>query len=285
MKKRFETAGRRQKQFVRTAAPVALGPRRPRKPLGQAQRPDQVGEQAPAGQAGQLIVGGAESAFSCVGRHARCSSNWARAFTPWGAGKSQVSVTALRSQSLGTLRLLILASIAIPVLAGQGAELFSERMTGTDEGQVLDGDRSRTPIPPEELTIRSRIVDIDFAELSAVRAAMLRTSIPNNDHQGGDQSEVTLLLNLFDDATYTGIVERTDTTSAGYSLSGRIRGAEVSTFDLVVNGDIVFGSVRTLAATYWIRSGPGIDYWVSEIDYSSFPPPDEPHFHAEDDTQ
>ncbi|MCY4597401.1 MAG: hypothetical protein OXC19_21695 [Bryobacterales bacterium] len=174
------------------------------------------------------------------------------------------TVAGLHSWPVAIPRLLFLASIACPVLAGPGGELFSERRMG--------GGGSGTPLPSDEGTIRSRGVEIDLGRLAEVRDALLRKLTTASDAQSNDGLAVTLLFNLFDDATYTGVVERTGTTSAGYSLSGRIQETEFSSFDLVVNGEIVFGEVTTPQASYWIRSGPGVEYWVSEIDPESFAP-------------
>lgn len=177
------------------------------------------------------------------------------------------TVAGLHSRPVAILGVLLLASIASPVLAGADRGLFSER--------VMEGERPGTPLPPAEMTLRSRSVDIDIGRLAEARDAFVRKLALTNDSPNTDGLAVTLLFNLFDDAIYTGVLERTGPTSAGYSLSGRIQEAELGTFDLVIHGEIVFGSVTTPKATFWIRSGPGIIYWVSEIDFASFPPEEE----------
>ena len=86
-----------------------------------------------------------------------------------------------------------------------------------------------------------------------------------------------LRLNLFDDTSFTGLVERTAPThSGGYSLSGRLAGVEMGTVTLVVNGEVVAGTVRTPAATYRIRPAGGGLHAVSQIDLSRLPPLGEP---------
>ena len=116
-----------------------------------------------------------------------------------GTGAFQVARFAL------LLRMGMLASIACAVVAGQGRGLFAERV---DSG-------SRAPAGTDEMALRGRRVDIDFGKLLAVREALVREPVPSGDIRNGDQSEITLTLNLFADATYTGVFDETRPTSAG----------------------------------------------------------------------
>ena len=86
-----------------------------------------------------------------------------------------------------------------------------------------------------------------------------------------------LTLNLFDDASFTGLVRSVAPTfSGGYSLPGPLAGVEMRTMTLVVNGEVVAGLVRTPEATYPIRpAGRGL-HAVSEVDLSRLPPLGEP---------
>ena len=59
-------------------------------------------------------------------------------------------------------------------------------------------------------------------------------------------------------------------------MSGRLAGVEMGTVTLVVNGEVVAGTVRTPEATYRIRpTGAGL-HAVSEVDLSKLPPLGEP---------
>ena len=137
----------------------------------------------------------------------------------------------------------------------QGGGLFS----GVKSAEF----RSAAMPRPDDITIRSREVTIDFGMLESSRATASQPS----------DTPSKLTLNLFDDTVLTAIVERTAPTSSGYSLSGRIEGAEFGTVTLVVNGTVVAGSVRTLAGTYRIRSIGKRLYTISEVDESKLPPP------------
>ena len=78
--------------------------------------------------------------------------------------------------------------------------------------------------------------------------------------------DATLTLNLFEDVVLTGIVERTAPTfSGGYSISGRLVGKPLGTLTIVVNGETVAGTVRTLGGAYRIRSVGGGRYTISEV--------------------
>ncbi len=151
--------------------------------------------------------------------------------------------------------------------------IASPRIGHSAENEAQSGDlfspvkssefRSAAMTRPNDITIRSREVTINFGMLESSRAtASQPTDTPSR-----------LTLNLFDDAVLTAIVERTAPTSAGYSLSGRIEGLELGTVTLVVNGTVVAGSVRTLAGTYRIRSIGKRLYAISEVDESKLPPP------------
>ena len=119
---------------------------------------------------------------------------------------------------------------------------------------------------PGVTVLRSRVVRIDFAMLAAAR----RDVEP-------ETTSPTLTLNLFDDVVFSGIVERTSpTSSGGYVLSGRLEGIELGTMTLVVNGEVVAGTVLTPQATYRIRSAGGRLHAIRQIDPSTLPPEGEP---------
>ncbi len=126
-------------------------------------------------------------------------------------------------------------------------------------------------VGPDTLALRRRLVSIDFAQLAA------------GDPTGPDTPATVaagpgvLRLNLFDDATFTGLVENVASTfSGGYSLSGSLVGVELGTMTLVVNGEVVAGTVRTPGATYSIRPADGGLHAVSQVDLSRLPPLGEP---------
>ena len=170
---------------------------------------------------------------------------------------------------------MLLAASLAGAEPGQQAGLFSTAEPTRDASAAR---RSQTP--PDSLAIRQRLVTIDLVQLTpsasarpsrAVGAAA--TALPS----GQFEPEGELKLNLFEDTLFTGIVERTAPTfSGGQSLSGRLVGVEGGTLTLVVNGDVVAGTVRTPEATYRIRPAQNGLHTVSQIDPSRLPPLGEP---------
>ncbi len=133
---------------------------------------------------------------------------------------------------------------------GQSEGLFAPTGTG------FSGPTSVASASVDDLTLRSRVVtvDIDALNRSAVRKL-------------GE----TLVLNLFDDTSFTGVVERTAPTfSGGYSVSGGLVEEPLGAMTLVVNGDRVVGTVRTTTGIYRIRSVAGGVSTISEVEERPF---------------
>ena len=121
-------------------------------------------------------------------------------------------------------------------------------------------------------TIASRLVRIDFQQLD--RATKPPDGTPPTADPAKPPQE--LVLNLFDDVVFTGIVQHVEPTSAGYALWGGLEGVELGTMTIVVNGSVVAGTVRTLQAVYTIRTlGDGV-HVIRQIDESTLPPYAEP---------
>ncbi len=156
---------------------------------------------------------------------------------------------------------LLLAVLAAGEAAGQPGGLFRPAAAAA------------APLAPgasDALTLRSRLVSIDFGQLAppaGAAAAGAAAAAPSG----------VLRLNLFADASFTGLVQRVEPTfSGGYALSGPLAGVEMGTMTLVVNGAVVAGTVRTPAATYRIRPAAGGLHAVSQVDLSRLPPLGEP---------
>ena len=152
-----------------------------------------------------------------------------------------------------TLALSLLATSAAVASEGLPDGLFdavdSHLMTVPEATSVAFGEPS----------VRQRFVSMDIAHLDRIQRI------------AASRSEQSILhLNLFDDATFVGIVDSTAPTfSGGYSLSGRMAGRPRSSITIVVNGDTVAGSVRDMDGTYYIRSAGNGLYAISEVDASN----------------
>ena len=158
----------------------------------------------------------------------------------------------------------LLVGLAAGGAAGQPAGLFRE------VAPAVAGIAPDASTAPDSITLRRRLVAIDFGQLSPpVDAADVAAAAA--------APSGVLTLNLFDDASFTGLVESVAPTfSGGYSLSGPLAGVEMGTMTLVVNGEVVAGTVWTPEATYRIRPAAGGLHAVSEVDLSRLPPLGEP---------
>ena len=170
--------------------------------------------------------------------------------------------TVIRAAHVMELRAAVLA---LEPTAARGTTAPAQERIGAPRAGGLftaPAPAARTPAnPPGLAAIRTREVALDFDRLAQASV-------------GGSPG---LELNLFDDVTLTGIVERrTPTFSGGHALSGRLAGVEPGTMTLVVNGDVVTGSVRTPTATYRIRPADAGRHSVIQIDPSQLPPGAEP---------
>ena len=161
---------------------------------------------------------------------------------------------------------MLLAALVAGEAAGQPGGLF--RAVAPAGVAAVPGSQTTS----DSLTVRSRLVAIDFGQLTPPVDAAAAGAAGAAAAPAG-----VLRLNLFDDASFTGLVESVAPTfSGGYSLSGPLAGVEMGTVTLVVNGEVVAGTVRTPEATYRIRpAGAGL-HAVSQIDPARLPPLGEP---------
>ena len=167
-----------------------------------------------------------------------------------------------------TLAAVLLAATLVGEVAAQSTGLFTPVVPSPTVAARI----SQTP--PDPLTLRRRLITIDLGQLTPSTAALSSAA----ELLSAPSAPLGVLrLNLFDDAVFTGIVERTAPTfSGGHVLSGQLLGIEWGTLTLVVNGDVVAGTIRTPEATYRIRpAGTGL-HAVSQIDPSQLPPLGEP---------
>ena len=141
------------------------------------------------------------------------------------------------------LTVALLVAMAAGEAAGQPGGVFREVAPA---GAVAGPDLSTVS---DSITLRRRLVAIDFGQLTL--PADTAVAIPG----AAVAPSGVLTLNLFDDASFTGLVESvTPTFSGGYSLAGRLAGVEMG--------------------TYRIRPAAGGLHTVSQVDLSALPPPD-----------
>ena len=107
----------------------------------------------------------------------------------------------------------------------------------------LRGEASGELAPSPDL--RSRIAAIDFGQLAAARSEVAQGR-PSN-----------LRLNLFTDAEFQAIFERTEPTASGHTLTGRLADDPLSTVVLAVNGDHIAGTVWSSGGIHVIHGVSG----------------------------
>ena len=102
------------------------------------------------------------------------------------------------------------------------------------------------PAPPASGELRSRSARIDVGRLAAARLEVAR-GLPSN-----------LRLNLFVDAEFDAVFERTAPTASGYTLTGRLAGEPLSMVVVAVNGEHVAGTVWSPRGVHSIRATGGV---------------------------
>jgi hypothetical protein len=184
--------------------------------------------------------------------------------TRFGAPAGPARRASGRGYRAAALAGVLLAALAAGEASGQPGGLFRPVTAAAAATGIQTS--------PDSLTLRSRLVAIDFGQLTPPVDAAAASAAAAEAAPSG-----VLRLNLFDDASFTGLVESVAPTfSGGYSLSGPLAGVEMGTVTLVVNGAVVAGTVRTPEATYRIRPAAGGLHAVSEVDLSRLPPLGEP---------
>ena len=126
---------------------------------------------------------------------------------------------------------------------------------------IFNDVRSPASYPPAQAPSgnRERLARVDVEQLGDVRQRV---------RQG---FAAPMALNLWADAEFDALIERTARTSSGYSLSGRLAGVRHGATTLVVNGDVVVGTVWTPSALYDIRTINGLQV-IREVDVAALPP-------------
>ena len=145
-------------------------------------------------------------------------------------------------------------------------------VSDVDEGLFfeIEGD---PPPSPNVGTLASRFAGIDFGQLDPSLESVSR---PLGIDEVSRLTLQTVTLNLFDDATFTGRIAHVEPTASGYAFWGGLDGVELGIVTMVVNGDVVVGTVRTPDAVFTIETADSGSYVIREIDESTLPPLAEP---------
>ncbi len=160
-------------------------------------------------------------------------------------------------------RLWLIAALCVASSAfAQSSDLFtpvdgSAAQSSADASETILRRTAEVPDWSGE-TLRHRRMQVDFAALAEVRAAL------------GDGESPTMGVNLFENLRLEAVDLRTAPTATGYSLAASLRNIPHGTLTLVVNGEIVTGVVRTPLATYTIDSSGAVCH-IRQVDPSTLP--------------
>ena len=150
-------------------------------------------------------------------------------------------------------------AVAFAVLLG----CFADRARATELFAEMPPDRRAVSVsssfPDPDLVSRVRILRADRPMLDTARETVRKEGLSE------------LELNLFPDAAFRAVLDRTEPTATGYVLSGSLKGIPFGRVTLVVNRAALAGVVHTPGGSFVIRQLPGGAVAVAEADFSLLP--------------
>ena len=144
----------------------------------------------------------------------------------------------------------------------------------TAPGLFIDAPRDRSFAGPSVGAVAEPVLGLIRDRQVRIDRELLDTVRPDIGRPGAESPALT--LNLFDDAVLQAAIDVVTPTSSGYALWGRLTGSQVGSVTLVVNGDVVAGSVQTPSGTYEIRPARGPAHVIRQIDPWALPARGEP---------
>ena len=179
---------------------------------------------------------GAHGKFACVALLLACLSGVAGASEGAGLFSAHKEAAAPHPPSRGLL---------LGEAAGGAGELELR------EGGLAPGGAASSAV------LRSRVAEVDIGQLESARLGV-------EGHR-----QVRLGLNVFSDAAFDAVFERSAPTASGYTLTGRLEGDPLSTVALAVNGEWVAGQVWGTQGHYFIHPLGGGVAALRQIDPSA----------------
>ncbi len=157
---------------------------------------------------------------------------------------------------------LLLAAVALLLLGGPSSTGRAQSPPGDATAQSAGifkdaaakgsaGPRTRPAMG------RSRLVTVDLSPFSSPQA----------------REAATLALNLFPDATFTGVRDSARSLPLGGVVwVGHLRGVPNGYVTLVVSGGVMAGNISMPGASYEVRYAGGRAHTVYKVDYAGYPP-------------
>lgn len=165
---------------------------------------------------------------------------------------------SLLLRAAGVLSVLF-SLVVFPVQADNGSR---QSVTGLFSDAEAPSEEAEQTLLADPSVLRYRFVHVDLSQLNPVLdPATLTTAV---------------VLNFFDDTTYTAVFNQVDSTvSDGFLLYGSVEGIEGSFITIAIVGDILSGNISTPTGVYYIRYIAGDVYAVEQI-LTSLTPNDAP---------
>ena len=159
------------------------------------------------------------------------------------------------------LRTATLAPVALllALAAGRNPSAAQEPPYPAARGLFRTGGAASQGAPNRPWVARSRVVSVDLETWAA--------ALPGGPGSG----RPSLLLNLFDDASFPAVFDRIDAASNGLTWVGRVPDRPLSTVTLTLVDGVMAGSVIMPGSVYAIRYAGGGLHEVSEVDQSQYP--------------
>ncbi|MFH2038293.1 MAG: hypothetical protein ABIJ65_02545 [Chloroflexota bacterium] len=126
----------------------------------------------------------------------------------------------------------------------------------TSAGFFVDSDATHT-FPEEPQISRSRLVEINLYQLI--------------DNNGQSVPVEEILLNLFPDVTYTGVIKQIEENGDGYSWVGYLKDVEFSSMTIVYTSGVFMGNFASPLGVYEFSYVEEDLYRIIMIDQTKFP--------------
>ena len=172
-----------------------------------------------------------------------------------------------RARGIGTVCLAVAGAWGAPAVGAEGVFIAAPEVSAPAATA-----EQRTP-PAALPHMRRRFVNLQVERLVAANPDVRQAP---DKARLAQHSDPELRLNLFADASFHAVVERTFPVHQGHALHGRLIGVPAGRFTLAVRGATVTGTVLTPVAAFVVRPVGDGRHVVAEVDRAFFPSESQP---------
>lgn len=175
--------------------------------------------------------------------------------------------SAMQTSAANLIHLFVTALALAPLLSGMGCAAYQKNVEV--EQRLFSDAPGRGTI---DEAMRSRIIRYRFVTVNLHMIAAAKKT-----NQLLSSSGSALQLNLFDDATFSAVLDRREVLSeTSVVWLGHIEGFQDSQVSLAVDGNVMVGNVRIQQSLYQVRYLGDGTHVLYQIDPMAFPPDSEP---------